>query len=41
MLAACDIGLLDQQYFTLLNSVAAVGPDGRLALETTGGADLK
>ena len=37
-MAAC--GTLDSQYLTLLNQVAAGGPDGagNLALETAGGA---
>lgn len=37
--AFCGEGSLDQQYLTLLNNVAAGGPDGagNLALETAGG----
>jgi heat shock protein HslJ len=39
-LAYCGESSLDQQYITLLNSIAAGGPDGSggLALETAGGA---
>jgi heat shock protein HslJ len=38
-LAYCGENSLDQQYITLLNSIAAGGPDGAggLALETAGG----
>jgi heat shock protein HslJ len=38
-MAACGEGSLDQQYLTLLGSVAAGGPDGAggFALETAGG----
>ena len=40
VMAACDQGSLDQQYFTLLGDISAGGPDGSggLALETAGGA---
>lgn len=39
VMAACDEGSLDQEYFTLLGDIAAGGPDGSggLALETAGG----
>ncbi len=39
-MAACGEASLDQEYLTLLSSVAAGGPDGAgvLALETAGGA---
>jgi heat shock protein HslJ len=40
VMAACDLGSMDQQYLTLLGDIAAGGPDGAggLALETAGGA---
>ena len=40
VMAACDLGSLDQQYLTLLDDVAAGGPDGAgsLMLQTAGGA---
>lgn len=39
VMAACDLGSLDQQYLTLLGDIVAGGPDGAggLALETAGG----
>ena len=39
-MAACDLGSMDQQFLTLLNDVAAGGPDGAggLMLQTAGGA---
>jgi len=38
-MAACDQGSMDSQYLSLLDDVAAGGPDGAggLALETAGG----
>jgi heat shock protein HslJ len=40
VMAACDIGSLDQQFLTLLGDVVAGGPDGGggLTLQTAGGA---
>lgn len=40
VMAACDIGSLDQQYFNLLGDIVAGGPDGAggLMLQTGGGA---
>jgi len=40
VMAACDLGSLDQQYLNLLDEVAAGGPDGSggLMLQTAGGA---
>ena len=40
VMAACDLGSLNQQYLTLLDDVAAGGPDGAgsLMLQTAGGA---
>ena len=40
IMAACDLGSLDQQYLNLLDDVAAGGPDGAggLMLQTAGGA---
>lgn len=40
VMAACDLGSLDQQYLNLLGDVAAGGPDGAggLMLQTAGGA---
>ena len=40
VMAACDLGSLDQQYLNLLDDVAAGGPDGSggLMLQTAGGA---
>jgi len=40
IMAACDLGSLDQQYLNLLGDVAAGGPDGAggLMLQTAGGA---
>ncbi len=40
IMAACDIGSLDQQFLTLLGDVVAGGPDGAggLMLQTAGGA---
>jgi heat shock protein HslJ len=40
VMAACDQGSMDQQYLTLLEQVAAGGPDGAggLTLQTAGGA---
>ena len=40
VMAACDLGSLDQQYLNLLDDVAAGGPDGAggLMLQTAGGA---
>ena len=42
VMAACDLGSLDQQYLTLLDDVAAGGPDGAggLMLQTAGGAQV-
>ncbi len=41
VMAACDIGSMDQEYFRLLGDVAAGGPDGSggLMLQTAGGAE--
>ncbi len=41
VMAACDIGSMDQAYFRLLDDVAAGGPDGSggLMLQTAGGAE--
>jgi uncharacterized protein YraI len=40
VMAACDLGSLDQQFLILLDDVAAGGPDGAggLTLQTAGGA---
>ena len=40
VMAACDLGSMDQQYLNLLDDVAAGGPDGAggLMLQTAGGA---
>jgi heat shock protein HslJ len=40
VMAACDLGSMDQQYLNLLDAVAAGGPDGAggLMLQTAGGA---
>lgn len=40
VMAACDVGSMDQQYLNLLGDVAAGGPDGAggLMLQTAGGA---
>ena len=40
VMAACDIGSMDQQFLNLLDEVAAGGPDGAggLNLQTAGGA---
>ena len=40
VMAACDQGSMDQQFFNLLDDVAAGGPDGAgsLMLQTAGGA---
>ncbi len=41
VMAACDVGSMDQAYFRLLGDVAAGGPDGSggLMLQTAGGAE--
>ena len=40
VMAACDLGSMDQQFLNLLDDVAAGGPDGAggLMLQTAGGA---